>query len=82
MDFNALIEKCLLYFQNNKAIALAIIVALCLFGYLKPKQFFKLLMLSLFLGVVLYIVSLLGESTTTGIQQKDQMMHKSEELLK
>ncbi len=82
MNFNTLSEKCQFFFQNHKAIALAIIGALCIFGYLKPKEFFKLLMLALFLGVVLYIVSLLGESATTGIEQKDQMMHKSEELLK
>lgn len=82
MDFNTLLESCQLYFQNNKWVALALIAALCVFGYLKPKQFFKLLILSLFVGAVLYIVSLLGESSTTGMEQKDQMLRKSQELLK
>ena len=81
MDFNTLIEKCQFYFQSHTAIALALIAAICLFGYLKPNIFFKLLMLALFLGVVLYIVTLIGESATTGLEQKDQMMHKSKELL-
>ena len=81
MDFNTLFERCQYYFQNNSIVALAIIAALALFGYLKPKAFFKVLMLALILGGVLYIISLLGESTTTGIQQKDQMMYKSKEIL-
>ena len=81
MDFNTLIERCQVFFQNNRIVALAIIAALALLGYLKPKVFFKALMLALLLGVVLYIISLLGESTTTGIQQKDQMMYKSKEIL-
>ena len=81
MDFNTLIEKCQFYFQNNKAIAAVIIAALTIFVYLKPKIFFKLLMLALLLGVILYIVSLMGESTTTGIEQKGRMMYKSKEIL-
>ncbi|MFZ5772251.1 MAG: hypothetical protein ACOY4W_12535 [Thermodesulfobacteriota bacterium] len=81
MDINALLASCQLFFQNNKITAAVIIAALALFGYLKPKIFSKLLMLALLLGVVLYIVSLLGESATTGIEQKDQMMYKSKEIL-
>ncbi|RJX27577.1 MAG: hypothetical protein C4531_13615 [Desulfurivibrio sp.] len=81
MDINALIASCQLFFQDHKAMAAALVAALALFGYLKPKIFFKLLLLALFAGVVLYIVSLLGESSTTGIEQKDQMMYKSKEIL-
>ncbi|MEW6521534.1 MAG: hypothetical protein AB1461_19220 [Thermodesulfobacteriota bacterium] len=81
MDINALLASCQLFFQNNKITVAVIIAALALFGYLKPKIFLKLLMLALLLGVVLYIVSLLGESATTGIEQKDQMMYKSKEIL-
>lgn len=81
MDINALLASCQLFFQNNKITVAVIIAALALFSYLKPKIFSKLLMLALLLGVVLYIVSLLGESATTGIEQKDQMMYKSKEIL-
>ena len=81
MDWENVIEKGITFFRSHTVVAAIIIVVLCVFGYLKPKEFFKLLLLAAALGVGFYIISLLADSMSSGLQQKDTMMHKSQEVV-
>jgi hypothetical protein len=43
----------------------------------KPKDIYKFIVFAVIMGVVLYILSQLGDSTSTGLQQKDKMIYQT-----
>ena len=76
MYFAELISARINFFQTQTLIAIVIIGVLGILFYLKPKAMFKVVALILVSVAVLYILSLMGDVTTTGITQKREMVDK------
>ena len=76
MDFAELISAGINFFQTQTLIAIIIIGVLGILFYLKPKAMFKLVALTLAFVAVFYILSLMGDVTSTGISQKREMVDK------
>lgn len=81
MNFETLISEVVGFFHTHTAIAVALIVALLILAYFKPKPMFKLLLFVFFAVAVFYVLSLFGESLQTGTQQKVRMNKKTLEAI-
>ena len=65
------------FYYSHTYLALAIAAGLLLFIYLKPKAAFKTVgILLLFIGTI-YFFSLLGKSSSTGMNSKKQMINQT-----
>jgi len=71
----------LAFLQTNPIIAVIIGAITLLLFLSKPKELFKLVAFCLFLVFVFYCITLLAGTLSTGSDQKDKMIHKSEEVL-
>jgi uncharacterized membrane protein YqjE len=78
MGFDELLDKVEYLVQNHIVIAVIFIAAISLLIIYRRKSMFKLLAILAALGVVFYIVTLLGSGTLTGKRQKDRLIHKTE----
>jgi hypothetical protein len=78
IDFDKYIALVLHYFSTNIWLSLALGVIALLLLYKKPLGTLKVLASCLFLITIIYIMSLLGESSSTGVLQKKNMSQKSE----
>ncbi len=76
MDFAELISAGINFFQTQTLIAIIIIAVLGILFYLKPKAMFKVVTLILVFAAAFYILSLMGDVTTTGMSQKREMVDK------
>lgn len=65
------------YIQGHMYIAVAIVMVLCLLLFRKPKIFFTIFFIALFLAGVLYLISTLS---TTGASQKQKLIKQEEQL--
>jgi hypothetical protein len=75
MDFSEWMDSVISFAQNNTIIAIVVALGLLFFLYRKPKLFFVLLFLGLFLvGLFYMIASLAGP----GAAQKKKMIHQEE----
>ncbi len=63
------------FIQNNTVIAIAIAVILVFLIYRKPKLFFGIVFLGLFLAVVFYLITSMADS---GSKQKKSLIFKEE----
>jgi Ca2+/Na+ antiporter len=63
------------FIQNNTVIAIAIAVILLFLIYRKPKLFFGILFLGLFLALLYYLIMSLAGS---GSKQERKLMHEGE----
>jgi hypothetical protein len=77
MDIETLLAAGITFFQNYTIPAVAIFIVIAVIAFKKPKDFFKLLLVGLAIGVIFYLISFMGESLSTGIEQKDTLTHKS-----
>ena len=76
MDFSGFIGGMVSFVQNYTLIAIVLALGLLFFMYQKPKLFFGILFLGLFLvGLFYLIVNLAG----SGSEQKNRMLHEEEE---
>lgn len=76
MNFAELISAGINFFQTQTLIAIIIIAVLGILFYLKPKAMFKVLAIILVFVAALYMLSLMGDVTSTGISQKREMVDK------
>jgi membrane protein implicated in regulation of membrane protease activity len=65
------------YIQGHMYIAVALVMILCLLLFRKPKIFFAIFFIALFLAGVLYLISTLS---TTGASQKQKLIKQEEQL--
>ena len=75
MDFSRFLDDIVPYAQNHTVIAILVALCLLFFVYRKPKLFFVLLLLGLFLAGLLYTISNLAGS---GSEQKRKLLPKEE----
>ncbi len=70
MEPGKLIDSWLDFFSSHTIFAIAIIVALGILAYLKPKVMFKLVIVVLAIGAIVYVISFIVDLTSTGIDEK------------
>jgi len=71
MNIETLIAAGIAFFRNYPIPAAAIVVVIAVIAFIKPKEIFKLLLVGLAIGVILYLVSFMADSTSIGIEQKN-----------
>jgi uncharacterized protein with HEPN domain len=77
MDLDELIRVATNFYYDQPYIIIILIAVLLILLYLKPKQFFELMVMLFILGAVFYMLSLIGEATFTGLSQKEKIVHKA-----
>lgn len=77
MNIETFIAAGITFYQTYTIPAVAILVAIAVIAFKKPKELFKLLLVGLAIGVIFYLISFMGDSMSTGIEQKDTLTHKS-----
>ena len=75
MDFSGFMESIVSFAKNNPVIAIVLALGLLFFVYRKPKLFFVLLFLSLFLGGLYYMITSMARSSS---EQKERLLHEGE----
>jgi len=75
VDFSAIMDSIISFAQNNTVIAIIVALGLIYFVYRKPKLFFVLLFLGLFLYGLYYMVTSMGGS---GAAQKKRIIQQEE----
>ena len=75
MDFLGFINGVVSFAQNHTVIAIVLALVLLFFMYRKPKLFFVLLFLGLFLAGVFYMITRMSGS---GLEQKKRLIHEEE----
>ena len=75
MDFSGFMDGIISFAQNNTVIAIILALGLLYFLYRKPKLFFILLFLGLFLAGLYYMVTRMGGS---GAAQKKRIIQQEE----
>ena len=75
MDFSGFMDSIVSFAQNNTVIAVVLALGLLFFMYRKPKLFFGLLFLGLFLAGLYYMITSMAGS---GSEQKKRLLHEEE----
>jgi ABC-type polysaccharide/polyol phosphate export permease len=76
MDFSGFIDGIVSFAQNYTVIAIVLALGLLFFTYRKPKLFFTLLFLGLFIAGVFYMISRLAGS---GSEQKKRLIQEEKQ---
>jgi hypothetical protein len=80
MDFLTMIKTIFVnYFQQNIYVAIALGVIFCLLLFRKPRVFFSIIFITMFLTGVLYLISTLS---TTGAFQQQRIVQEEKQLYK
>ena len=81
MDVTKLWTSVTAYCTSYPLIAIVIGILLVLYAWREPKEAFKIAMVLVALGLTFYLLSLFGQTTSTGIQEKDEMIYKTKRAL-
>lgn len=65
--------------QRHPVFAFAILAAVGMVAYVRPKQFFKVIAAALILGGLVYVVSFVFDLTEKGVDQKERLLIGPEE---
>jgi len=75
MDLSGFMDSIISFAQNNTIIAIVLALGLLYFLYRKPKLFFVLILLGLFLYGLFYMITSMGGS---GAAQKKKLLQQEE----
>ena len=75
MDFSGFMDGIVSFAQNHTVIVIVLALGLLFFIYRKPKLFFALLFLGLFLAGVFYMITSMAG---LGSEQKKRLIHEEE----
>jgi len=75
VDFSGFMDGIVSYAQNHTVIVIVVALGLLFFMYRRPKLFFALLFLGLFLAGVFYMIASMAGS---GSEQKKRLIHEQE----
>lgn len=75
MDFSGFMDGIVSFAQNHPVIVIVLALGLLFFIYRKPKLFFALLFLGLFLAGVFYMIT---SMVSSGSKQEKRLMHEVE----
>ena len=74
MDLSEIIDSILTSLVDNSLVTITIAILLIIMLFRKPKIFFIIFFVTLLLGVILYVISIVS---STGVSQKKELIHKS-----
>ena len=77
MNFERLLNTGSNFLQNHPMEVIILVVGFVIVSTAKPKDIYKFLLFAVIMGVILYIISQIGDTASTGLQQKDKMIHQS-----
>ncbi len=80
MTFSSFIDFAQSILQQYSVIIGVAAIIFLLFASRKPKESFKFLLVLLTITALLYVVGVFRETVSTGTQNKDQMIYKTERL--
>jgi hypothetical protein len=75
VDFSGFMDGIVSFAQNNTVIVIVLTLGLFLFMYWKPKLFFSIVFLGLFLAGLFYMITSMAGS---GSEQKKRLIHEEE----
>lgn len=78
IDFNSYYTLVLQFLSNHLLFTVALGIIILYFLYKKPEGTIKFLAFCFFLVAFFYMMSLLGQSSSSGLGQQDNLIHKSE----
>jgi hypothetical protein len=76
MDFSAFMDFIVSFAQSHTVIAIVVALGLLFFMYRRPKLFFGLLFLGLFLAVVFYMITSIAGP---GSERKKRLIHEEKQ---
>ncbi|THB79991.1 MAG: hypothetical protein D3926_09480 [Desulfobacteraceae bacterium] len=76
-----LIDTAITFFHSHLIISLIMGAAILALLFFRPSAALKLFVLTLVFGMIVYAISLFGGSLDRGVDEKDTMIHKTEEVL-
>ena len=74
MDLSEIIDSILTSLVDNPLVTITIAILLIIMLFRKPKIFFMIFFVTLLLGVILYVISIVS---STGVSQKKELIDKS-----
>ena len=77
MNFERLLNTGSNFLQNHPMEVIILVVGLVIVSTAKPKDIYKFIVFAVIMGVILYIISQFGETASTGLKQKDEMIHQT-----
>jgi len=77
MDFDNLVNQVSNFYQQYTIVVVVLALGLLIMIYRNPKESFKFLVFLFFLAAVIYAIGLFGDTVTTGVGSKQQMIHKT-----
>jgi hypothetical protein len=75
VDFSGFMDGIVSFAQNHTVIVIVVALGLLIFVYRKPKLFFVLLFLGLFVAGLFYMITSMAGS---GSEQKKRLIHEGE----
>ncbi len=72
MDINSLVDGGISFFRDHTLWAILTVVVIGAFIYWKPKGMFKLVLVGLAVGAIIYVLSFLFELTSRGIDETEK----------
>jgi len=78
MNFERLLNTGINFLQSHPIAVIILVVGLVIVSTAKPKDIYKFLVFAVIMGVILYIISQFGETASTGLKQKDEMIHQTQ----
>jgi hypothetical protein len=66
------------FLQSHPIAVIILVVGLVIVSTAKPKDVYKFIVFAVIMGVILYIISQFGEIASTGLKQKDEMIHQTQ----
>ncbi len=76
MDFSGFIDSVISFTQNYTVVAIALVLGLFFFTYRKPKLFFTLLFLGLFVAGVFYLIA---NTAGSGSEKKKRLLSEEKQ---
>ena len=77
MNFERFLNTGINFFQNYPIAVIILVVGLVIVSTAKTKDMYKFLVFAIIMGVIIYIISQFGGLTSTGLNQKDEMIHQT-----
>lgn len=77
MDVETTIDAVINFYHSQPVITIIIILVLIALSYFRPKPMLRLAGIALVFLAILYLLSLLGDVTSTGLSQKRGILDKA-----
>lgn len=81
MNMERLIDQAMVFLQRHSLIGAVLLLIALVAIFKKPKEFFKLAILVVVIGVAMYFITLAGDTMFSGVEKKDKMVTQTREKM-